>query len=51
MLFFSSVVRRTIFRVVLPLLDDESLPLDEEDPSDCNDVDEGDCGRVGSGIR
>ena len=49
--FFSSVVRRTIFRVVVPLLDEESLPLDDEDPSDCKDVEDGDCGRVGSGIR
>jgi hypothetical protein len=49
--FFSSVVRRTILRVVFPLLDEESLPLDEEEPSDCIDAEDGDCGLLGSGIR
>lgn len=40
-----------ILRVVLALLDEESLPLDEDEPSDCRDAGDADCGRAGSGIR
>jgi|SRR5271170_4635233 len=50
--FFSSIVRRTIFRVV-PVILEESLPLLEEEDSLPEDEDVDDCGlgRVGSGMR
>ena len=50
--FFSSVVRRTIFLVVPVMLDEESLPLlDEESLAEEEDVDDCGLGRVGSGMR
>jgi hypothetical protein len=50
--FFSSVVLRIIFRVVVPELEaEESLPLLEEVELADKDVPEGDFGRIGSGIK
>lgn len=49
--FFSSVVRRIIFRVVPLLLDEESLPLLEEEELSEDDAEECVFGRVGSGMR
>lgn len=50
--FFSSVVLRTILRAVPELLDEESLPLlDEEELLADDEVDKGGLGRAGSGMR